>query len=648
MDKIMSRSIVTILCCLLMINITEAKDLKAAIYKLRQAEMVVVANVMKTKESGLEIIVKQVLKGDQLYADKIINIPKCLRLRDDSPVNLFEKKYSKNSIIFLNNGWRKKPCRPISVVYDKSQLLHIKILAQYKSITIEKKRLTQVLKLLPTETYAVKRIVFDEFAGMQNPGNFYLFKKLINKSGSCKNKKSALDAMVNTYDLRAVSYLVKFLTFEECEINLHAARELTYKFAGAKGLAKAFTKQIDHPKIKKVAKKYLFNRYSNPSYIPELKAVTRYSQAHLLLKKGDYSSATELFLSHLDVAHETPCKQKRYSLEMSAINKSLPYLNSQQVDRVYTYINTIDLTDDDVNFRIREILVEVLFQYPRPGNLPMLLELLKASMRDNNTFINTIFLLSKMDREAKNTALQVLEGSYNGGRNQQWVSLIGMYWLGGYDFIDALIQKQGLKGSRKLRASQMKALVALRSISGDVHEFSFLKEAALNPDIIAKWKLFSLVIKELINADKPITADLMQEILKLNFKQTSSTISNAIVELDTEQLQQMIIEMMSSDQQEHRLFATRTLYELKLDESLSYMRKAYALSDYGDQTEAAYRIGLIGEVQDIELLKPTCDYWHQPRKLSSNSCRGIGFLNSKYQYDLNGPIVKSAKQTPFD
>ena len=641
-----------LICVIFFCNNSKSESLKAAINQLERTELAVVANVVKTKESNLKIHVTKVLQGDEFFQNKIINIPKCIKSKSNTPEKFFNRKKTKKVALLFRKEWIDMPCRAILDIYDINQLPDVKILLFYKSIKNERKRLKFVLNLIPTDIYAVKKLVFDEFKEMKNPDNFYLFNKLIHKNTDCQDKKDALNIMVRTYDVRSVNYLIKLLSEENCEMDFYSAIALRNTFAGADGVAKAFTKLIDHPKIKRVVKKYLSDRYSNPSYIPEYKAPSRFNQAIQLSKKGDHLAATELFLSYLDFVSDSPCYQK-YSSEILGIERSLPYLDEQQLERVYVYISSIDLDDEEVHFKIRGVMTDVLQQYPREGNLPLLLSLLEKSFRDGPTFKKIILILNKMKDEEKNQALELLRRKYHEGKSPQWVILIGMYWMGDYSFIDDVLKSHRQEiGSKnrlyQLTAREVKAMLALRSIAGDVSEIAFLKEAVKNPYIIAEWNLFSLLLESLIETNEPITADLLYEILELDFKKTSRTISQAMVKINTEQMHQMAIEMMRSEKQEYRVFATRTLYEFKLPQSLSYMRDAYKINGYGDQVEAAYRLGLIGEVKDIALLRTTCDYWKQPRKLSSKSCRAINFLNSKHHYDLNGPIIKTLKKTPFE
>ncbi|MCF6318108.1 MAG: HEAT repeat domain-containing protein [Proteobacteria bacterium] len=642
MKIVISKLIYILLCYLLFISEGKAKNVYAAVNQLPHAELAVVGDLIKTKQNSLTILVKQVLKGDSGFRNKIIRMPKCLKL-DDIRGLFFKRNKIKNQTVLFRKGWIDKPCgRPIISVYGKSQLPFIKVLAQYKAISNEKKRLKKVLKLIPTEIYAMERIAFEQYKAMKNPKNFYLFSKFINKFENCQDKSNALNVMTETYDLRAVPYLIKLLSSDDCELNLRAAYKLTGQFAGANGVAKAFTKQINHPKIGKIARKYLSDRYLSPDYFLKQRAKNKWLLGEELLEAGDYSAATELFLSYMLPGSQSDCNNGS-TTPISAILKVLPYLSILQQNRVFKYISSIDVSSDDVNFYFKRGMAEFLFEYPGSKNLPTLLALLEVSILNNDAFNFIILNLIKMDEKAKNEALIVLERMFKENRRIQQRILIGMYWLGGGGLIDKVVQENGKK-----KTSMMKIITALRLIPGSVNEFDFLKAATVSPEINKDWRLMSLIIKSLEEIGGEGVVNVMLQLLNQNYKGSRGAIQKAFISIDTDQAHQVVIELMSSRDAEVRSFATMTLFELKQQNSLPYMRKAFKRNDYGDKSKAIYALGLIGEVQDIKKLRPLCNYWQQPRNLSSRSCVALSRLMRLHHYDLNGPIVKLSKQTPFD
>lgn len=633
----------------LCLSSANAKELtpKQVIGQYKYAPLIITADVEKTAQFGLTINVKNVLKGDRKYNYKTIHIPQCVKNSQDRFLHFFTRKKTKHSIILFNKDWLNKPCRPIHSVFHKNTSDINKAILTHQSTQNERKKLKQLIRLIPTEEFKVKKFVHDQFQAMTQKRNFYLFNKLIEKS-SCKNKRHALDMMVRTYELRSVPYLIDLLSDNHCDINLYAAKALNYEFAGAKGVTAAFSKNLNNPNVSKSARKYLHKRYANSEYQPLPREPNRHYLGQQALKKGDIKTAVSHFLSYIDTPNNAPCSQT-YMSEFSGIKSAMPYVSEAQIEKIYRFVHGLDFQDESINFYHKEVSAELFYLHPRAKNLPQLLTLLKASKTFNRTFRLTLLALSQMDTASRTQALTILKGKLNEqNRYSQKRNLVGMIWLGDQTYVKEILNTPSKLRKTKLKDNEAEALKAIISVADHLKDFEYIQQHLTKTSIASDGLISSLLVQNLMEINHPGTPQVLLNLLNTKHRHVYQTVQDAFVQLNSETVNKMAMELMSSEDQKTRAFATKTLYHLQKERALPLLRKAVQNKYFGDLEQASYYLGLVGTMEDIKLLEPLCDFWQQSDQLVERSCRAMVRIRNKYDHDLNGPVIQSEKNNPFD
>jgi len=58
---------------------------------------------------------------------------------------------------------------------------------------------------------------------------------------------------------------------------------------------------------------------------------------------------------------------------------------------------------------------------------------------------------------------------------------------------------------------------------------------------------------------------------------------------------------------------------------------------------AFHRLGLLGTLEDLEFLRPFCDFWNRGDEGIDRPCSAMRQIRARYGYDLSGPIRKVAR-----
>ena len=114
----------------------------------------------------------------------------------------------------------------------------------------------------------------------------------------------------------------------------------------------------------------------------------------------------------------------------------------------------------------------------------------------------------------------------------------------------------------------------------------------------------------------------------------------ALKNIRGEKVEQAMIELLSDKEQRVRGMATEVLLNLQGERSLSILRKMVKEENYGDRQRAFTHLYHHGTLEDLEMLKPFCDFWNRGENSIYWPCQAIIGIRERFDYDINGPIKK--------
>ena len=121
------------------------------------------------------------------------------------------------------------------------------------------------------------------------------------------------------------------------------------------------------------------------------------------------------------------------------------------------------------------------------------------------------------------------------------------------------------------------------------------------------------------------------------------TTRDALIRIGGPEVENGMLRLMTHEDHSHvRGAATEVLFRLQGERSRDLAGRMLREDDFGVKREAMLHLGNVGTVDDLALLLPYCDYWKASRATHYWAMSAVASIRERYNYDVNGPVVKNA------
>ncbi|MBF0483728.1 MAG: HEAT repeat domain-containing protein [Candidatus Omnitrophica bacterium] len=610
-------------------------------YYINKAGLIVIGDTKKgNKELDLTISVREVIKGDKTLVGQEIMIPDGREMADNIvPLD------SKQIAVLLNSNWDTPDHNLLTLNFyqQPNELEALKLLANILSIKDERTRINELIKEFLKNNVHIQEQLFAEIAQMKNRDNFDLVSGLYDELNDGYQVK-LIGMIVEMNDLRGVPMLIKALLSTSKATSDAAARGLYYNFPGAEGVTEAFEKYFklgrdnDH-----FAARYLAKRYENEKYesLSKPEPKIKWLKASQMEEAGKIKLARDMYFSLI-----VDEKEDVFSRRMAAI-KLLQDANDQEkiaIQKVMLPIFQKDVEGD--NYLAMFESVKILRKWHNLESLPSFLNVLeKNDAIYEKSVQQATMAIRELGKDAREQAvikiqklIQSPPPSHLTGDNPMCY-LLELIWLG--DEKSILESRQVSHSVYKEAWEQIQPLVPL---TGAEDEGLFLINVLKNSprgipynDISRSWAIFRLGdLKE--NRAIPLLVDYIKRDA---VEHGISNAKEALKNIAGDKVEQVIMTLLTDKEERIREVATEILCDLKGERILPLLRKMLKEENYGSRQVAFMRLGNYGIPEDLELLKPFCDFWNVGGGMNYCSCQAMVEIRERVNYDLNGPIIKS-------
>ncbi|MCX7552994.1 HEAT repeat domain-containing protein [Marinicella sp. S1101] len=602
---------------------------------IKMSTLIVLAEVIEDENNTLHIKVKKILKGNDLTTGQVVSIT--------HPPMVFSGSYlelGKNIVVLFDEGWQEVGRRwPVFRSYSGEEADQVVSLLKYALIKNERKRLKKLIGAYGKDNYTMSQLLLDEISSMQNPQNFDLFNSAFLKISEPTDSEELLEIMAETRDLRSIPILIAALSSSHSDVRSTAAHELRYAFAGAAGVDEAFERHFDDPDVQYHAKAYLKKRYQHPKYRDEPNSKTPWLQFITYRDMGKISEALEVCVAILK-SHEWNSYTSPICAEFTV------KFSEGQYDEIVInhFFNTLPPLNELTTHGVRR-LAQIAWQVETKNKtmLPLLLDLL--AYKDYNVLIFALATMSinQLDAESKKVAVEKIFSLVDSTDSLSSIKLaLGIGLLG---------DKEQLKKIKRMIYEKTYMRFAIADEYADIKQAAdpatWLITELRKTHVDSKYIEWLIIHLDVLNDER--TELVMYELLQKYSHYDLQTAIHDVLSQHSNLNLKILVETLESAQMHAKTTLTRLLIQHGGQNSLDHIRAIIRGDLNGDVSQALSAIGRMGELEDIKLLQPYCNHWPKSgQRYNWQYCDALDSVRRVNNYDLSGPIVKTAKMTPFD
>lgn len=609
-------------------------------YYIREAELIVIGDTKKG-ENMLDLIVSvnEVVKGDAELVGQDITISTG---RIMSTADAWVPPDTKQVAILFPPNWRQSERWPVLEAYkEPHELDALRILVKILDIENERKRLNELEKVFFDGNPSIQEQFFTELSAMRNRDNFDILIELYEKLDETHQEKliKQIDGMC---DLRGVPTLIKALSSSSKAVRVAAVHGLYYNLPGASGVAEAFEKHLETDGINWYASRYLAKRFKNEKYQELSKPKeTRWLKASQLEEEGKIKEAREIYYELVADNSEDDYSRRTTALklvkdaneeELAIIRKAiLPLLKS-------------DVKGD--NYIWTHEAARILRALHHPDCLPALLKLLEHNEGIQEKSVQQATMaIRELGVDARQRAvekikemLQTAPPKHPTGDNPERY-LLELVWLGNEKQI--LETKDILHTTYQRFWEYTKPLIPLNNTEDEVLLLIDLLNGPIKDSYreIRHWVVFRLGDLRDERAI-PVLVNYLKSVNNMHYYG-----EEALKNISGERVEQAMIELLLDEEQRVRGVATEVLLNLQGKRSLSILRRMVKEENFGDRQSAFIHLGHHGTLEDLEMLKPFCDFWNRGNNSIYWPCQAMVGIRERFDYDING-LIKKVVGTP--
>ena len=638
------RILLTSLTSLIMLVPVQASRMHMPMgYYIREAELIVIGDTKKG-ENMLDLIVsvREVVKGDKKFKGQELLISTG---RIMSTADAWVPPDAKQVAVLFPPDWQQSERWPVLEAYkEPHELDALRVLVTILDIENERKRLNALEKVFFEGNPAIQEQFFTELASMRNPDNFNVLIKLYDKLDETHREK-LIQQISSMYDLRGIPTLIRALSSSSKAVKIAAANGLYYNFPGAPAVAEAFEEHLETDGINWFASRYLAKRYENEKYQELSKPKeTRWLKANQLEEEGKTKEARKIYFELV-----TDEKEDDYSRRQTAL-KLLKDANDEEkaiIRKAMLPLLQKDVAGD--NYLWTHEATKILRSLHHAECLPALLRIL-----EHNEFISeqsvqqATMAIRELGKEARQKAVEkvremlklALPNHLTGDNPTRY--LLELVWLG--DEKEILETRDILHAEYQHAWENIKPLISLNQAED---EAAFLMDLLKEPikvsyGEIRNWTIFRLGdLKD--ERAIPVLANYIKSVNDTRF------VEEALKQIGGNQVEEAMTQLLSHEKQQVRGVATEILFNLPGEKSLSVVRRMIKEDNFGDRQKAFIYLYNHGTLDDLEMLKPFCDFWNRGDNSIYWPCHAMIGIRERFNYDLNGPIIKkSRKAAPHD
>ena len=601
---------------------------------VREAGLIVVADTRKGGERGFDTVVSvtEVIKGDPKAAGTEILLG-TMRSMADARVPVPATSVA----ILLLKDWREQRW-PVLEAYSKAEeTAAVRTLVGIYRRPGERQRLLALReKALAGNAYCLAQLLAD-LRNMREADNFDVMPALYDALAPADQAKLVW-IMARTGDPRAVPALLKAMQSSDEKVSTIAAHRLSWVFPGAPGVTGAFEKALTQKHLAREAARYLSKRRDDPA-LDEINKWRETSsvRAGRLWEAGDMKAARAAYLAIVENGSERDYARR------SAASRLLPEANADEKERIREALLALLLADARGNdYTSANAAARILRELHHPDCLEVLLVLasLDRSLywRAAKTAALAIRELGPKARQQAVAHLIEDLGSRTPATRMRILYLLQLIWLGDKESFGKFVN-----GLTDTWPSTGTSLNPLCLVADERDEGAFLVRLLAKPVDLPRpareWVVFCLGDLKEKRAVKVLTATLTREP---GWSLTGTT-RDALIRIGGPEVENEMLKLMTHEDRDRvRQAAIEVLFRLQGERSRDLARRMIREDDFGLKRLAMANLGIVGTVDDLALLLPYCDYWKADRGTHYWAMSAVISIRERYNYDVDGPIVKSS------
>jgi HEAT repeat protein len=607
---------------------------------VRAAGTIVVANTKAGGERGRQPVleIQKVIKGDPALAGQAV-------LLRSSPTSSADARLpigAKGVAVLLAPGWQEAEKWPVVEVYDEPDALAaLPTLARVYAAPTERERLLALRKEFAAGNRFCREQLIEDLRDMRDPANFDLITRFYGELPPSEQAQ-IVGLLGQIGDLRGVPTLIQALRSPDGKVNSRAAYALAHAFPGAPGVTQAFEEALARPHLEQDAARYLA-RYRPPAELPQGAAPREdaWTQAWRLKAAGKADAARDLLTQVLADRQETALRR------VVAARTLLAEADAEERDRIRVLV--VPLVTAALGKKARIVFAryaaEALRALRHPDCLEPLLVLLKnRSVLQRDAVRVATMAVRELGDTARQRAVPLLldilapPPDRRPSTSERETTMLQILWLG-----DAASYRQADARVRQRERRAWDELRPLRALADQKDEAAFLIQVlaggARLPSRALEWIAFRLGdLRDPRGIDS-----LVRLMTHYRGWLVSGIAADALVHIGGQQVEARMLALLTDEDRSHtRLYACRVLFALLGSRSRDLARRMLREEDFGHKRLAIEQIGRIGTPEDLELLRPYCDYWKVDRQLQHQAMRAAAALRTRHNHDLNGPIRPTA------
>jgi HEAT repeat protein len=603
---------------------------------VREAELIVLADTQKGGEHGYDTVasVTKVIKGDPKLVGTKILLGMTMST-GDAHVPVPATKVA----ILLRKNWRKQKQWPVLEAYTKAEeIAALRTLVGIYGLPTERQRLLALgKKALAGNAYCMAQLLPD-LKNMRDPDNFDVMTALYSDLAGADQAK-LVEIMASTGDPRAVPPLLKAMQSSDKKVSGIAASHLWWNFPGAPGVTEAFEKALTKKHLARRAARYLRKRRDDPA-LDEIKInKTRETSWMRAGRLGDTKAGRAAYLAMIEDG-----KESRY-VRCSSATKLLPNAGTAEKERIRKALLPqllIDAGGD--NYIHANQAARILRGLHHADCLEALLALVpRVDFLYRKAARTATLAIGELGPEARKQAVaRLMEDIGSGTKKRQnerirTLYMLQLVWLG---------DKESLGKFENIIPesweSTWAALCPLQLLTNEKDEGTSLVRLLEKPEglppIAREWVVFCLGDRKEKRAVKVLAATLSRE---LDWTLTRGA-RDALICIGGPEVENEMIKLLThKDRNRVRPAAIEVLFRLQGDRACDLARRMLREDDFGVKDQAMTHLMNRGTVDDLALLLPYCDYWKADRSTHYWAMQAVNNIRDRYNYDVNGPVVKS-------
>lgn len=623
--------LVIVLSCGVGFDVHASRQILSIGEYVRQADLIVVGDTrpMGAPDYGRTIAVREVLKGDRtLQGTEMV-----LKQGERSTADAHLPAPASGVAVLLVKGWRDAGKWPVVEAYSKPEdVAALRTIIGIYDLPSEKDRFLALRsRATAGDSYSVKQFVTD-IQVMREPENLLIATEAYDTLDP-QGRLLLVQTLGRTADPRVVPTLIKAMSSPGKEPAGWAATILESTFPGSPGVTESFERALGSEAVGGTAVRYLLKRRDTPDLRAAAEPMTSWRRAYRLNEEGKRQEAKAIYLGIV----EDP-KENDYRVCWSA-QEVLKDATQDETDRVRAaVVRRLSAETKADRFAFNESAVQVLRALHHPDCLDLLMAIVVQTdyFYDRSGFIAAL-AIRELGPEARRKGMErLLTGKVEPVKSplmrvEDASYLLRFLWL-----------MESTADERPKTQSAWPALGRLTGLPGAKDEGAFL--ISILPDApklpyharrLVVWRLGDLKDRRAVAA----LADAVALGWKGSIMTEAGEALSAIGGPEAED--RMLALVTHPDRDGVRTAAVDVLFKLQGKRAADLARRMLREDDLGVKSRAMSHLGRYGTPDDIALLKPYADFWKSDRATLYWAVSAISNIRDRFNYDVNGPIVKT-------